>query len=147
MLRYPPIAIVLLGALALPACATAEGAGAGDLTMAPPGGSYQKVSDLVELPEFIPGLGVLYVDPATLPAGPFLAYDREGNLVSTVYMVPMEDLQAQKPLEGLAAGPGAVDHVDLYYNAGHPGVERPHYHVVLWRVSEEEAERLASSQP
>ncbi|MEZ4547090.1 MAG: hypothetical protein R3B51_04930 [Thermodesulfobacteriota bacterium] len=40
---------------------------------APPGGKYQKVSSLVELPDFIPGLGVLYVDPATLPAGPFLA--------------------------------------------------------------------------
>ena len=28
--------------------------------MAPPGGAYQAVSDLVELPAFIPGLGSLY---------------------------------------------------------------------------------------
>ena len=28
----------------------------------------------------------------------------------------------------------AVDHVDVYFNAGHPGVEVPHAHVVLWHV-------------
>ena len=42
---------------------------------APPGGAYKIVSSLVALPDFVPGLGTLYVDPATLPAGPFLAYD------------------------------------------------------------------------
>ena len=45
---------------------------------APPGGAYKKVSTLVALPDFLPGLGTLYVDPATLPAGPFLAYDHQG---------------------------------------------------------------------
>src|SRR5207344_3506901 len=34
---------------------------------APPGGAYKKVSTLVALPDFVPGLGTLYVDPATLP--------------------------------------------------------------------------------
>src|SRR3712207_6600948 len=63
---------------------------------APPGGNYKKVSDLVKLPEFLPGLGQLYVDPATLPAGPFLAYDRNGKLVSTVYMLPIEDLRSEE---------------------------------------------------
>ena len=29
--------------------------------------------------------------------------------------------------------------VDMYYNAGHPGVEQPHYHVVLWHVPESDA--------
>jgi hypothetical protein len=29
---------------------------------------------------------------------------------------------------------GKVDHVSLYYNAGHPGVEEPHYHIVLWYI-------------
>jgi predicted small secreted protein len=144
---------LLLGALALSACATAEGAGE-DISTAmatvtgategPPEG-YQKVSDLVALPEFLPGIGVLYVDPATLPAGPFLAYDREGNLVSTVYMVPVERLQAQETFDNLEAAEGAeVDHVDLYYNAGHPGVEQPHYHIVLWHVAEEN--RVAAAQ-
>lgn len=109
---------------------------------APPGGSYKKVSTLVELPEFVPGLGVLYVDPGTLPAGPFLAYDREGNLVSSVYMIPLKDINEHKAFEGLNVAPKSVDHVDMYYNAGHPGVPEPHYHVILWYVSPEKAEAL-----
>src|SRR5690554_24420 len=76
-------------------------AGAENLEKAPPGGKYKKVSTLVELPEFVPGLGILYVDPSTLPAGPFLAYDREGNLVSSVYMIPLKDLNAHKAFEAL----------------------------------------------
>lgn len=109
---------------------------------APPGGEFQKVSDLVELPEFIPGLGVLYVNPATLPAGPFLAYDREGELVSTVYMIPMSDLTERESLTGLDAADLPVDHVDLHFNAGHPGLPEPHYHVILWHVSAEKAASL-----
>jgi Hypothetical protein TTHB210 len=106
---------------------------------APPGGSYQRVSELVTLPDFIPGLGQLYVDPATLPAGPFLAYDHDGRLVSTIYMIPIEDLNPDKKFDNLASPGGAVDHVDIYFNAGHPGVEKPHAHVVLWHVSDESA--------
>jgi len=106
---------------------------------APPGGNYKKVSDLVKLPEFLPGLGQLYVDPATLPAGPFLAYDRDGKLVSTVYMIPVEDLTPEKKFDDLASPGGEVDHVDVYFNAGHPGVEKPHAHVVLWHVADESA--------
>ena len=106
---------------------------------AAPGGDYQKVSDLVPLPEFIPGLGSLYVQPATLPAGPFLAYDRNEQLVSTIYMIPLEDIEAQKQFEGLEVGGENVESVDLYYNAGHPGVEAPHYHVVLWHVAKDDA--------
>lgn len=109
---------------------------------APPGGEFQKVSELVELPDFVPGLGVLYVDPATLPAGPFLAYDRQGELVSTVYMVPMSDLTGQESLTGLDAADQPVDRVDLHFNAGHPGVPEPHYHVILWHVSPEKAASL-----
>ncbi len=48
-------------------------ASAADVMKAPPGGSYKKVSTLVKLPDFLPGLGTLYVDPKTLPDGPFLA--------------------------------------------------------------------------
>jgi hypothetical protein len=124
--------------LLLAGCAQMGGA-----TMtAPPSGPYQKVSALVPLPDFIPGLGTLYVDPKTLPAGPFLAYDRQGNLVSSVYMIPMKDLAAHKPFEKLVAASARVDHLDLYYNAGHPGVAEPHYHVVLWYVSPEKAAAL-----
>jgi hypothetical protein len=102
---------------------------------APPGGAFQKVSALVPLPDFLPGMGTLYVDPETLPVGPFLAYDREGKLVSSIYMVPLKDLEAKKAFTDLGVAKEKVDHVDLYYNAGHPGVPEPHYHVVLWYVS------------
>ena len=109
---------------------------------APPGGDYKKVSSLVPLPDFIPGLGTLYVDPKTLPAGPFLAYDRQGNLVSSVYMIPMKDIIAHKAFTNLAAAKEEVDHVDMYFNAGHPGVAEPHYHVVVWYVSPPQAAAL-----
>jgi len=88
---------------------------------APPGGDYKKVSSLVALPDFLPGLGTLYVKPATLPAGPFLAYDRDGKLVSSVYMIPLKDIEAHKAFNGLVAAQEKVDHVDMYFNAGHPG--------------------------
>lgn len=126
-------------------------AGAGVLALAVPVGAqthaspappFQAVSALVDLPDFIPGLGSLYVDPATLPAGPFLAYDREGRLVSSVYMIPLAAMNEQRNLEGLAVGDGDVDHVDIQYNAGHPGVAEPHYHVTLWYVSPQEAAGL-----
>ena len=108
--------------------------------MKPAGGSYQAVSALVPLPDMIPGLGTLYVDPATLPVGPFAAYDKTGKLVSTIYMVPLEDMNAQKKFSGLAVAGGPAVSVDMYYNAGHPGVERPHYHVVIWHVDPAKAD-------
>jgi hypothetical protein len=135
-------AIVSCALLATACTATdamAPAAAAQQAVTAPPGGAYQKVSDLVALPEFIPGLGTLYVQPATLPAGPFLAYDRDGKLVSTIYMIPLADIEAQKKFDGLAVGSENVVDVDMYYNAGHPGVAEPHYHVVLWHVPESEA--------
>jgi hypothetical protein len=103
-------------------------------TRGPPPAGYQKVSTLARLPEFIPGLGALYVRPQTLPAGPFLGYDRDDRLVNTVYMIPVADVAARKTFEQLAVGGGAVRAVDFYYTPGHPGVEQPHYHVVLWHV-------------
>ncbi|MEQ9618373.1 MAG: hypothetical protein RIG61_04280 [Deltaproteobacteria bacterium] len=110
---------------------------------APPGGKYKKVSSLVKLPDFLPGLGTLYVDQATLPAGPFLAYDHEGGLVSTVYMIPLKDINDHKAFNDLAVAQGPkVDHVDLYYNAGHPGVDEPHYHIILWYISPEKVAAL-----
>lgn len=108
----------------------------------PPGGTYKQVSTLVPLPPFIPGLGSLYVDPATLPAGPFLAYDRNGTLVSSIYMIPISDIEAHKSFNTLGVAHEKVDHVDMYYNAGHPGVAMPHYHVVVWYVSPDKAAAL-----
>jgi hypothetical protein len=114
-----------------------------DVAKAPPKAPYKKVSELVKLPDFIPGMGTLYVDPKTLPAGPFLAYDHQGKLVSTIYMIPLKDIDAKKKIDDLAAPGGKVDHVDFYYNAGHPGVEEPHYHVVLWHVSKADEAKVA----
>ena len=108
---------------------------------APPS-TYKKVSTLVPLPDFVPGLGTLYVDPAALPAGPFLAYDKQGNLVSSGYMIPLKDITAHKAFNNLTAAKEKVDHVDMYYNAGHPGVAEPHYHVVVWYVSPQQAAAL-----
>jgi hypothetical protein len=133
-MRRPVLSAATIAAFAVTAAACAAQA---DKT--PPGGDYQKVSDLVALPEFIPGLGTLYVQPATLPAGPFLAYDRNDQLVSTIYMIPLANIEAQKKFDDLAVGTETVVDVDMYYNAGHPGVEEPHYHVVLWHVHESDA--------
>jgi hypothetical protein len=109
----------------------------------PPGGKYKKVSTLVALPDFVPGLGTLYVDPATLPAGPFLAYDHQGHLVSSIYMIPLKDMNAQKAFSGLKIARAPADHVDIVFNAGHPGVAEPHYHMVVWYVSAQHAAELA----
>ncbi|MFZ1470259.1 MAG: DUF5602 domain-containing protein [Paracoccaceae bacterium] len=100
----------------------------------PPPEPYQQVSNLVKLPDFLPGMGQLFVDPATLPAGPFLAYDHDGKLVSTIYMIPLKDLNPDKSFDNLIAPGGNVDHVDIVYNPGHPGVEEPHEHIILWHV-------------
>jgi len=112
------------------------------LQMSPPGAPYIQVSDALPLPEFIPGLGTLFVDPDTLPAGPFLAYDHDGNLSATVYMTPLEDLQSGTSYDGLAVGNHTVSSVNIYFNAGHSGVDRPHAHVVLFH-DEDAKSRLA----
>jgi hypothetical protein len=136
MLRAALTAIGLIGLTAIPALAA-------DPSHAPPPAPYKKVSTLVKLPDFLPGLGELWVDPNTLPAGPFLAYDHNGRLVSTIYMVPIKDIDDHKKLDDLAAPGGRVDHVDMYFNAGHPGVPEPHYHVVLWHVSKAQESAVA----
>lgn len=110
---------------------------------APPAEPYKAVSSLVKLPDFVPGLGQLFVDPNTLPAGPFLGYDHEGKLVSTTYMIPLSVMSSGLNLNDLAAPAAMVDHVDISYNAGHPGVEEPHIHVVLWNVSVNQENRVA----
>ena len=74
MHRRNLVALAVCGALALfTVPATAE-----SVERAPPAAPYKKVSELVKLPDFIPGIGTLYVDPKTLPDGPFLAYDHRG---------------------------------------------------------------------
>jgi peptidoglycan hydrolase-like protein with peptidoglycan-binding domain len=114
-------------------------AGQESLLKAPPGGEYVKLSSLAQLPDYFPGLGTLYVNPMTLPEGPYLAYDSRGNLVSSVYMIPLKDFRAGKAFNRLTAVKAKTDHVDIYYNNGHPGAPDAHYHIVLWYVSPEAA--------
>lgn len=127
--------ILALSLASVAACATAHGDHKDNgLTKAPPGGDYKQVSDLVSLPAFIPGIGTLYVQPSTLPAGPFLAYDRDHKLVSTIYMIPLKDMQNHKDFKNLETAGRRVVATDIIYNPGHPGVAEPHYHIVLWHV-------------
>lgn len=103
---------------------------------------YKRVSDLVNFPKFFPGLGIIYVKPDTLPLGPYLCFDRNDRLVATVYMVSIKDMDDHKPFEAPAFA-GKVDHVSHYFNPGHPGVEMPHYHIVIWHVSKQQEASVA----
>ena len=133
------IALAVVVTMATSFCALA----ANDVTKSPPAAPYEQVSKLVKLPDFLPGMGQLFVDPTTLPAGPFLAYDHDGKLASTIYMLPIKELNPNKRFDNLAAPGGNVDHVDVYYNPGHPGVPEPHIHVVLSHVSVVDEARVA----
>ncbi len=57
-------------------------------------------------------------------------------------MIPLAAMNEHQNFDGLAVGDDDVDHVDIQYNAGHPGVAEPHYHVVLWYVTPEVAAAL-----
>jgi len=129
------VSVLAVGLVALAGCAGQEVAPA---AVTPPGPHYQRVSVVFPpFPEYLHGMGTLYVDPSTLPAGPFLAYDRQGHLVATMYMIPIRDFETHKDLVDLGVAPGMTPlRTQLYYNAGHPGVAEPHYHVVLWYVTE-----------
>lgn len=115
---------------------------AADIHKSPPA-NFKKVSGLVSLPDYLPGMGTLYVDPKTLPVGPFLGYDRHGRLVNVIYMVPLSDIDAHKPMTdlGTAAAGLKVNHTDMEYNPGHPGVELPHYHITQWLISHEKEQK------
>ena len=103
---------------------------------------YKRLSDLVNFPKFFPGLGIIYVKPDNAPAGPYLCFDRKDRLVATVYMIPVKDIDDHKTVD--AAGvTGPVDHVSFYFNPGHPGMDMPHYHFVIWHVSKKDEARVA----
>jgi hypothetical protein len=123
-------------ALGVPLMMAAPAVFAADIHTSPPA-SFKKVSSLVKLPDFVPGLGTLYVDPATLPVGPFLGYSHKGKLVNITYMVPLKDIDGHKNFEtlGSVAAGVKINHTDIQYNPGHPGVEEPHYHIVQWLIS------------
>ncbi|MEJ6656992.1 MAG: hypothetical protein QNL70_13430 [Pseudomonas sp.] len=114
----------------------------GKVEKMPPESPFVQVSEVLPLPAFLPGLGTLFVDPDTLPAGPFLGYDHDGKLSATIYMIPLGELEKGVAYDDLDVGLHEVTSVDVYYNAGHPGVEVPHAHVVLYHDAGAE-ERLA----
>ncbi len=108
----------------------------------PPPAGFVNVSQIVDLPDFVPGLGRLYARPDNLPEGPYLGYDRAGNLANTTYMIPLDRFAGAQSIENLPATTVPVDHVDLNYNAGHAGLAEPHYHVVMWHIPRQQAELL-----
>lgn len=126
------LAAGILATATLPVFAHDEDA----LRQSPAPAPYIQVSDALPLADFIPGLGTLFVDPATLPAGPFLGYDRDGKLSATIFMTPLEDRENGVAFDELHVGNHNVSSVDIYYNAGHPGVEKPHAHIVLFHDDE-----------
>jgi hypothetical protein len=132
--RYTPQIVAVLVVVVLSACAPR--------LSAPPGPYYQRVSNLVHFPDFYPGLGILYVQPTTLPYGPFRGYDRNGDLVNTIFMVPLQQMDEHASIRNLQGLPLPVDHAEIYFNNGHPGVEMPHYHIVLWHVTPERQKSL-----
>lgn len=135
-MAYTPLRTLAVSAMSLAFLAASGGyALAKDLHTTPPA-TFKKVSSLVPLPDFLPGMGTLYVEPSTLPAGPFLGYDRKGKLVNVIYMIPLKQIDERKTWDNLGkAIPGLkVDHTDLAYNPGHLGVAEPHYHITEWLI-------------
>ena len=122
---------------------------------APPSAPYVNVSEALQgaLPNFIPGLGTPYVDPSTLPEGPFLAYDRAGNLVKVVFMVPLKKLNESHKYVDIgtktlrALGITRIDHVNLIPSGPHPGVSEPHYHIELVLVSVDQERKVLEGEP
>jgi len=131
----PFFAFALTALFALPSAAA-------DLSTEPPGDSYVQIPKTLMLPDFPTSMGTIYVVKDTLPVGPYLAYDHSGKLVATLYMLSMKDMDAHKAYGNLATSGAQVDHVELFFNAGHPDMEIPHYHFVLWHVSHAEEAAL-----
>lgn len=132
--------VVVVGSLAFLALPLALAQGT-DLTKSPPPAPYVNASTLVQLPDFIPGAGALFIDPANAPTGPWLSYGKDGNLIEVLFMVPVSQMEKAQNWTDLAPGLFkqiglTVDHVDISYNGGHPGLAEPHYHVRLAFVDE-----------
>ncbi len=144
MKRLTLAGVILASAiLVLVSVATAHAKKPNVMTAPPP--NFKEVSTLVNLPSFLPGLGMLYVNPSTLPVGPFLGYDKTGKkLVNITYMVPVKDMEAHKNFNDLGADLGdlKIDHTDINFNPGHPGVQEAHYHIVEWLITRQEQEQL-----
>lgn len=140
-------ALVAFGAVALP---QQPAVAAVNLKGNPPAG-FVKVSDALKNPgmAFVAGLGTLYVDPKTLPAGPFLGYDKNGALVNVTYMLPFADLEknAAWPTLGTSVSGLKVDHTEVHVSGAHPGVMERHVHVINWLISESDKKKRLGDYP
>lgn len=145
MHTYLPRLAVLAALLLLPTAGPAVAAPAGDAKPA----KFVKVADALKNQglAFIPGLGELWVDPATLPAGPFFGYDKAGKLVNVTYMLPTAQLDKHKAWNDLG-GPAKglkINHTDVHVSGAHPGVMEKHVHVINWLVPHaDEVKRLGT---
>lgn len=117
----------------------------GVVTAQPPA-PYVNASTLVPLPAFIPSVGALFIDPANVPYGPWLAYSEDNQIIEVLYMIPVSEMGKAMDWMDLGTGLftqlgfGAVDHVDITYNGGHPGMAEPHYHFRMVLVDHETQE-------
>jgi hypothetical protein len=98
-MRRNLIALAACGILALSAVPAAQ-----SVHKAPPPAPYKQEGQRAgEASRLHIRDGALYVDAKTLPDGPFLAYDHKGELVSTIYMVPLKGMDGHKNIADLAA--------------------------------------------
>jgi len=115
-----------------------------DQTATPPP-HFKKVSTIVNLPDWLPGLGTLYIDPATAPVGPYLGYNHNGRLVNVIYMISIKDFDQHKDLNDLGQKVShmglKVNHTSVNYNPGHPGMQEPHYHIIEWLITPAQQEQ------
>jgi hypothetical protein len=120
------------------------------LNHAPKG--FVKVSDALKNPNmaWIPGLGTLYIDPATLSqGGPFLGYDKQGHLTNVTYMISLADLNAHKNFNNLGTSMSGlkIDHTDIVLSHPHPGVMVDHVHVINWLVPHAQEAKTLGAYP
>jgi hyperosmotically inducible protein len=68
----------------------------------------------------------------------FVAFDKSGKQVATIYAIEARDLR-QRGVADLDTSDRRIDHVSVY---PHPGSDGMQYHVVLWHVDRQEAGAL-----
>lgn len=111
-----------------------------------PPANFRKVSEVSSLPDFMPGLGMLYVDPAMMPTGPYLGYDKDSKLINIVYMISLKQLDDHKNFFNLGAmlGEQTIDHIDISFNKGNAAMNEPHYQIVQWLIPNDDVEERTS---
>jgi BON domain-containing protein len=100
--------------------------------------SGQALEPIVEL---FPGFVRIEGDPVARPRGPFVAYDRNGRAVATIYAISMREL-AESGVDGLEARGRAIDHVTIHPVSASAELPDAQYDVILWHVTGSEASAL-----